>query len=107
MLFRSIVANGRNYAGRFVFAPKADLAAPSLEVCLLTRPGRWNLLRYAVAIVFGQLHRLPDVTIMSGREIVVTGPAGDPVQADGDIVTALPAKLTAIPDGLLLVRPST
>jgi YegS/Rv2252/BmrU family lipid kinase len=101
-----ILANGHFYAGRFVFAPQADLSSPWLDVCLLARPGRWNLLRYAVAMIFGRLDRLPDVKVVPGRQIAVDGPPGDPIQADGDIVTQLPARISVIPDALMLVRPA-
>ncbi len=34
------------------------------------------------------------------------GPAGDPVQADGDIVAALPVEIETVPDALELVMPA-
>ncbi len=87
-----IVANGRRYAGPFVAAPAARLDRPSLEVCLMTRPGRWNVLRYQLALVLGRLARLPDVRTFEARSILVSGPADEPVQADGDIVGRLPIR---------------
>lgn len=100
-----IIANGRYYAGRFVFAPQASLGSPHLDVCLLTRPGRWNLLRYALATLSGRIERLRDVVIVQGTTITVDGPPGDPIEADGDIVGGLPAHVTVQPDAVRLVRP--
>ncbi len=92
----AIVANGRFYAGRYVSAPEARLDRDSFEVCLFTRGGRWNVLRYGAALLFGRLARLPDVEIVTGRSLTIDGPAGDPVQADGDIVARLPLAVSVL-----------
>ncbi len=43
---------------------------------------------------------------MTGRKVRIEGPAGDPVQTDGDIVAALPVEIEAVPDALRLVMPA-
>lgn len=86
----AIVANGHFYAGRYVSAPDARLGRDSFEVCLFTRGGRWNVVRYGAALLFGRLARLPDYHIVTGRSLTIEGPKSDPVQADGDIVARLP-----------------
>jgi len=91
----AIVANGRYYGGRFICAPDARLDSPNLHVCLFAGNGAWDTVRYAVAMVLGRLHRTPDVRIVIGRSIRITGDAGEPVQADGDIVARLPVHITA------------
>jgi diacylglycerol kinase family enzyme len=88
-----IVAKGHYYAGRFVCAPDARIDLPELHVCLFERNGRWNALRYALALALGRLPRLPDVRIVRGRSISITGPQGDPVQGDGDIIATLPVQI--------------
>ena len=100
-----IVAKGHFYAGRYVCAPKADLAAPSFEVCLFERPGPWNALRYALALGMGQLARLPDYRVLSARKVTIEGPEGDPVQGDGDIIASLPATIEVLSERLELVVP--
>ena len=100
-----IVTKGRYYAGRFVIAPEARLAEPLLHVCLFTRPGAWNALRYAVALGLGRLGRLPDYKVLPAREVLVEGPEGDPVQGDGDILTRLPVTIRVLPEALKLVMP--
>ena len=64
-----IVANGRYYGGRFVCAPKARLDSAVFQACLFGRAGRSHVVRYALALLIGRLHRLADVTIV---------PAGGP-----------------------------
>ena len=48
----------------------------------------------------------PDYRIVSGREIRIEGPEGDPVQADGDIVAALPVDIQILPRALKLLMPA-
>jgi diacylglycerol kinase (ATP) len=98
-----IVANGRFYGGRFVCAPEARLDSAEFQACLFGRAGRWHVIRYALALLVGRLHRLADITIVPARRIEIAGPAGDPVQGDGDTLAALPARIEIAPDTLRLV----
>lgn len=101
----AVVANGHYYGGRFVMAPDALLEATELDVVLFRRAGRLHALKYAAALVLGLLPRLPDVEIHKGRRIRITGPAEDPVQADGDVIASLPAEFVVLPDALNLIFP--
>jgi YegS/Rv2252/BmrU family lipid kinase len=101
-----VVAKGRLYAGPYVAAPAASLDSPDFQVCLFQRGGRWNAIRYAVALALGLLPRLPDYRIVSGREVRIEGPAGDPVQGDGDIIAHLPAEIRLAPVSLSLMAPA-
>ncbi|MDD9903973.1 MAG: diacylglycerol kinase family lipid kinase [Rhodospirillaceae bacterium] len=100
-----IIANGHYYAGRYVVAPGADLHAPILHVCLLQRTGRWQCIRYAVALLMGRLHRLKDVTIVPARNLRLEAPAGEPVQCDGDILGTLPLDVHIAENRLEIVFP--
>lgn len=101
-----VVAKGRLYAGPYVAAPDARLDSPEFQVCLFLRGGRWNAIRYAVALALGLLPRLLDYRIVSGREVWIEGPAGDPVQGDGDIIAHLPAEIRVAPVSLSLMAPA-
>lgn len=90
-----VVANGYYYAGRFVLAREARVTEPGLHLCLFQRGGRWALTRVCLAAVFGRLHRLPDVRVMPIAEARIEGPAGEPIQADGDHVGSLPGVIRA------------
>lgn len=102
----AIIAKGHFYGGRFVCAPAARLDSPDLHVCLFGRAGRVQIVRYAAALALGALHRLPDVTIVPARHVEVLGPAGEPVQGDGDTLARLPAAVDVLPDDLRLVMPA-
>ena len=40
----------------------------------MQRPGRWNVVRYGVAIAMKRLDRLPDVRVIEGRTVTARGP---------------------------------
>ncbi len=101
-----IVSKGRFYAGQFLLAPAARLDDGLLHVCLFERSGRWNLLRYAWALQWGRLASLPDFRIVTGRSVAIEGPAGDPLQADGDAMGQLPVKAELQDAALTLMVPA-
>jgi diacylglycerol kinase (ATP) len=101
-----IVAKGHFYAGRYVCAPEARLDQPEFHVCLFERGGRWNAVRYALALALGRLPRLPDFRVLRGRAVTIDGPAGDPLQGDGDIIAHLPVRIEIAPQPLRLIVPS-
>ncbi len=101
----AVVANGHFYGGRMICAPEARLTDACFQVCLFEHGGRWNVLRYATALCLGRLHRLRDVRVVAARRVEIAGPAGEPVQADGDIVAYLPAIIEIEENALSLVAP--
>ena len=100
-----VVCNGRHYGGPFVAAPKASLADPAFEVCLLEKGGYRHVLRYGAALVMGRLSALPDVKILTGKSLRIDGEAGLPVQGDGDIIATLPVEIGVAERTLELVIP--
>jgi diacylglycerol kinase (ATP) len=98
-----VVAKGHYYGGRFVIAARARLEEPRLYVAIFERPGRWNLVRYAWALMTDRLDRLPDVVILPATELTVHGPDGEAVHADGDLVASLPLSVTLAERPLSLV----
>lgn len=102
----AVATRACHYAGRFVLAPEADLGASSLSVVRFGRGGRWAALRYLVALGGSFLHRLPDVAIAQASAARFTGPAGAPVQIDGDVLGRLPVTLRIADRTLRLVYPA-
>jgi YegS/Rv2252/BmrU family lipid kinase len=103
-----IVANGRFYGGRYVVAAAADLGLPVLHACLFGRAGRVAALGYSVAMLFDRLQHLPepDLAVRPGTRILIDGPAGDPIQGDGDVIGRLPAVIELAPSTLDVFVPA-
>lgn len=100
-----VIANGRFYGGAFRLAPGARLDRPGLHVCLFRRGGTLAAIRYGLALVTNRLPERPDVTRRAGVPVRIDGPAGDPVQADGEPAGALPATIRLHPRALTLMMP--
>lgn len=90
----AIIANGHYYGGAFVCAPAADLGRDRLEACLFRRGGRWGAIGYGFALGLNLVPRLGSVTLLPFRDLTVDGPAGDPIQGDGDVIGHLPARIS-------------
>lgn len=101
----AVIANGHYYAGRFVLAPQARLEEAALEVCLFERAGRWNQVRYALAMALGRVSRLPDVRIVRVQSGVIHGSENEPVQADGDVIGRTPIAFALVPGSLTMLVP--
>lgn len=102
-----IVANGRYYGGTFVCAPAASLDSPTFEVCIFEKGGRFAGLVYLARLGLGLLGTAQGYRILTTPEATVFvaggGPGGEPVQADGDIVTRLPVRLEVTKSSLSLI----
>ena len=101
-----VACNGRRYGGPFIAAPAASLRDDCFHVVLMQGHGWFNTARYGVALMLGVISKLSDVRVVPGREVVVTGVAGRPVQADGDIIAHLPANIGIDPETVKLVFPA-
>ena len=102
----AVACKGRFYGGPFIAAPDGSLEAPKLDLCILPNSGVSGMLRYGLALPLGKLSELPEVQVISARNIVITGPRGAPVQGDGDIVARLPAEITVGDETVSLICPT-
>ncbi|MGH6931840.1 MAG: diacylglycerol/lipid kinase family protein [Dongiaceae bacterium] len=100
-----IVSKGRYYGGPFLLAPDARLDQPEFHVCLFERDGTWHSIRYGLALLLGILPRLSGYRIVTGRSILVDGPAGAPLQGDGDLIGTVPARIELSATTLTLMLP--
>ena len=93
-----LLANGKFYAGRMVWAPKANIGEPSLQIGLFRTLGRLTLPIYVLGIIVGYLPKLKGFQIVDADEIIIEGPRGHPVQLDGDILAQLPVHIRTAQD---------
>lgn len=107
----AVVTKGRFYAGRFVIAPDACVAEPLFHILLFQRAGRLAVVRYLAAMALGALHRLPDVSMVIARRVVIAaGKSGgreiSVVETDGEVGGRLPLVVEIAENPLLLVQPT-
>jgi len=103
----SVVAcNGRRYGGPFVVAPNASLEDDTFHVVLMKGRGWFSFARYGLGLMLGRISMWSDVNVIEGRDVVIEGGEDDLVQADGDIVTALPAHVFIDPEPVRLIYPA-
>jgi YegS/Rv2252/BmrU family lipid kinase len=104
----AVIAKGRFYAGPFVMAPAAALSKPALDLCLFKVGGRLAALSYGIALALGRLSRHPAVALLDAREVRIDGPAGEPIQLDGDAPPGLtlPARVGLSPTPLVVLTPA-
>ncbi len=93
-----LLANGKYYAGRMVWAPDADVGGPGLQIGLFRTLGRLTLPIYVLGIMFGFLSKLKGFHLVGADEIIVEGPKGQPVQIDGDVLAQLPVRIRVARD---------
>ncbi len=100
-----VIANGRYFGGRFIVAPDACIEEPSFDICCCTSAGRIAAFRYLASMVRGNLASRRDYEIIKGMNIQIHGPEGAAVQADGDVITRLPATISMLPNAVALMFP--
>ncbi|MBE9555137.1 MAG: diacylglycerol kinase family lipid kinase, partial [Proteobacteria bacterium] len=101
-----IVMNGRLYGGKFTCAPDADMREPLLYAVLLTRTGRWNVMRYGLALVTNRLYRLGDVQVIPATTIRIIAPTGEPCQSDGDLIGEAPMDIRVEENAVEILFPA-
>jgi diacylglycerol kinase (ATP) len=100
-----VVAKSLYYGGSFSCAPQARVDRPELHFCLFKKPGAVNAMLYAAALGARRLTESDRYQIVIGQEGTITGPAGLPVQVDGDVVTSLPLHVAVASAPLAVLRP--
>ena len=101
----AVVCKGRRYGGPFVAAPDASLRDDVFHVVLMKGRGWFSVARYGLGLMLGRISMWSDVSIITGRDVELGGGAGDPVQADGDIVSTVPAHISIDPEPVRLIYP--
>ncbi len=85
-----IATRGRLYGGRFLLAPEARPDLPGIVACTFARGGIGAALIAGAALPLGLLPRLPGFAARRVGAVVISGPPGLPVQADGDLAGLTP-----------------
>lgn len=87
------VANGRYFAGPWTLAPDARLGDQKFHVVTLATARRRDFVAFMIGVMLGRLHRLANVQSFTSTNIAVQSDIPQLVQADGDIIGALPTEI--------------
>jgi diacylglycerol kinase (ATP) len=90
------IANGRYFAGPWSFAPDARVDQPQIHCVALKTARRRDFLRFMYMTLRGKTDTHPNIIRFICTTVSVDSSALHPVQADGDIITALPVKITSL-----------
>ncbi|HVG19343.1 MAG TPA: YegS/Rv2252/BmrU family lipid kinase [Blastocatellia bacterium] len=101
----TLVGNGKGYGGGLCMTPRAKLEEPWFEVFVM--PRRSNNIVYLsdlAACLSGNAERTK-ATLVRGQHVKAASPHELWVQADGEIIGALPMTFDAVPDALSIIIP--
>lgn len=90
------VAKGRYYAGPWTLAPECRADDPLMHVIALRKARRVDFVRLAIALLRGRgMEAVPGAVCFTATEVMAEcDGANVPLQADGDVVTALPVRFS-------------
>ena len=95
--FSVAVANSRAYGGGMLLAPGAEVDDGHLDVVLIADMPKLRFLAHMPEIFRGSHVRLPEVSVLRGREVTIAADRPLRIFADGEDVSALPARLRVDP----------
>jgi len=101
----AVICNAREYAAYFVLAPEADISDEYFYVCLFKNPGIMSMTWYAFHALARTHEKLESVEVFRTTELEVTGPPELAIQADGELIGALPMKFRIHPRSLNVFCP--
>lgn len=96
---------GRRYGGEALLTSSPVFFRPVLKILAVAPPLPLRLPSLALGLLRGGLEGLPGVRTLEARRVLVEGPRGFPLEADGDVAALLPAEVSVEEDGLHLVVP--
>ncbi|MBX3280564.1 MAG: diacylglycerol kinase family lipid kinase [Acidobacteria bacterium] len=97
------IANARGYGGGFRIAPRADISANELDVCILDASTRRGLLAHAALGLTGRHLRSRNVVYGKTQSVSGNSNPNTPVQIDGEYVGTLPMRFECIPNAIRVV----
>jgi diacylglycerol kinase (ATP) len=104
----AVIQRTKRYGGPLRLTPNAELFEPRFELCLFSGRRMSRLIAYALAALIRQHHRLRDIRMLQGRQVVCEAVEPGPAihfELDGELVGTLPATFEVVPEALNLLVP--
>lgn len=103
--YSAVAGKSRFYGGRFMVTPRASLQDDCLDLCAFTGPGPLRMLKHACCVLAGRHLGQGGIYYAKARQIDVCSRDTVYVQADGDFMGTLPARLGVCKHALHIVAP--
>ncbi|MBN2321482.1 MAG: diacylglycerol kinase family lipid kinase [Acidobacteria bacterium] len=100
-----LAANAKSYGGGLRFCPQADMQDGLLDILIIQGRSRIKLARFLLRAWMGRPKRNNWTHRIRTDKLTVDGPAGIPVQADGESAGELPLQVSILPSTFPLVVP--
>jgi diacylglycerol kinase family enzyme len=100
-----LISHVRGYGGGLVFTPEAGMTGGLFELLVLQGRSRMRYARLLVTALLGNPAPAPDQRRRRLSSLRIDGPRGVWVQADGELVGALPQEMSVAPASYPLVVP--
>jgi YegS/Rv2252/BmrU family lipid kinase len=100
------VANGPGYGGGLRIAPGADMRDGWLDVCVVKKVSRLELLRNLWRVMRGRHLDHPSVFLWRGRRVEISTDRPQPIFGDGEFMGTTPAACVVGDAKIRILRPS-
>lgn len=101
------VANGRHYGGGMTVSEDAAIDDERLDIYVIKPVSLWALIALFPALRWGRLRGGEAVALLHGREIEIRTRRRMPINTDGEVRTATPARFEVVPKALQVLVPAT
>jgi diacylglycerol kinase (ATP) len=103
----ALMARVRNYGGDFEIAKKIRLTDDDFEIVILQENLFWDHVRFLAGVILNRLDRTQGVSVVRGCSAEIAPLTGETVfvQADGEAIGVLPARVSIVPDAVTLLLP--
>lgn len=100
-----LLGNGRLYGGDFEVFPRASLRDGLLDICVLPKVTAGRVLRIALGVITGRLHRFSAARHSQSARVKISSPSRVILQLDGENICPLPATFSVLPKALRVIVP--
>lgn len=99
------VANTRSYGGGMILSPRSRPDDGVMEVCIIEKRSRLNLLASFPRLFRGTHINLPGVRLRTSRTLRISSDRPVDFYADGEPMSSLPVSLEVVPGALEILAP--
>ncbi len=104
----ALASRVRNYGGYLSIARHISLCSDDLEFVLFKGRLPLRYVPYLAGVLLRCADRLPGVTVLRGRSLILEAAGAEPVyvQLDGELAGTLPARISIVEDAITILMPT-